>query len=118
MLERAGVTVFPAVPFMLRVLTEAQRSADLSALRLCFSAASALPAETFTAFHQRFGVPVRQLYGLTEAGAVTVNADGDPWETARTVGRPLPGVELEILDPAACRVGHGRIGEVAVRSPA
>ena len=117
-LEREGVTVFPAVPFMLRILAEAPRAADLSALRLCFSAASALPPETFAAFHRRFGVPVRQLYGLTEAGAVTVNADGEPWATARTVGRPLPGVELDILDSAGRPLGPGRIGEVAIRSPA
>ena len=117
-LERESATVFPAVPFMLRVLADAPRSADLSALRLCFSAASALPPETFAAFDRRFGVPVRQLYGLTEAGAVTVNADGDPWATARTVGRPLPGVELDILDAGGRPVEPGRIGEVAIRSPA
>ena len=111
-LERETVTVFPAVPFMLRVLTEAPPSADLEALRLCFSAANALPHATFEAFDRRFGVPVRQLYGLTETGAVTVNADGDPWTTARTVGRPLPGVEVDVLAPA------GRIGEIAIRSPA
>jgi long-chain acyl-CoA synthetase len=110
-LERDAVTVFPAVPFMLRVLAEMPGSAGLEALRLCFSAANALPPATFDAFARRFGVPVRQLYGLTEAGAVTVNADGDPWTTARTVGRPLPGVEVEVLAP------DGRIGEVAVRSP-
>jgi long-chain acyl-CoA synthetase len=111
-LEREPVTVFPAVPYMLRVLAEAPGSTGLEALRLCFSAANALPPATFEAFDRRFGVPVRQLYGLTEAGAVTVNADGDPWATARTVGRPLPGVEVEIL------AADGRIGEVAVRSPA
>jgi long-subunit acyl-CoA synthetase (AMP-forming) len=36
-------------------------------------------------------VPVRQLYGLTEAGAVTVNLDADPRATAASVGRPIPG---------------------------
>jgi long-chain acyl-CoA synthetase len=117
-LEREAVTVFPAVPFMLRVLAEAPRAADLSALRLCFSAANALPPATFEAFDRRFGVPVRQLYGLTEAGAVTVNADGDPWATARTVGRPLPGVEVEILGADGRPQSAGRIGEVAIRSPA
>ncbi len=117
-LEREAVTVFPAVPFMLRVLAEAPRGADLSSLRLCFSAANALPPATFEAFDRRFGVPVRQLYGLTEAGAVTVNADGDPWATARTVGRPLRGVELAIVGPSGEVLDAGRIGEVAIRSPA
>jgi long-chain acyl-CoA synthetase len=118
LLERHGVTVFPAVPFMLRLLADGERRADLSALRFCFSAANALPRSTFEAFDRRFGVPVRQLYGLTEAGAVTVNADGDPWATARSVGRPLPGVELEVRDAGGRPAESGRIGEIAIRGPA
>ena len=43
-------------------------------------------------------MPVRQLYGCTEAGAVTVNLDGDPDATAGSVGRPLDGVEIQIVD--------------------
>ena len=68
-LERERATVFPAVPFILRLLAEAPGPGDLSALRLCLSAASALPRPTFEAFAQRFGVPIRQLYGCTETGA-------------------------------------------------
>lgn len=117
-LERERVTVFPAVPFILRLLAEAPGSGDLSALRLCFSAASALPRPTFDAFEQRFGVPIRQLYGFTEAGAVSANLDDDPWTTWRSVGRPLDGVEVEILDPAGEPAGPGHIGEIAVRTPA
>ena len=85
-LERERVTVFPAVPFILRMLAEAPGSGDLSALRLCFSAAAALPRSTFDAFDQRFGIPIRQLYGFTEAGAVSANLDEDPWTTWRSVG--------------------------------
>ena len=94
-LERERATIFPAVPFTFRLLAEAADEADLSSLRLCFSAAAALPRSTFDAFQSRFGVPVRQLYGTTEAGCVTVNLDADPDATAGSVGRPLDGVELQ-----------------------
>ena len=77
-IERERATVFPGVPFTFRLLSEAPEDADLSSLRLCFSAAAALPRATFKAFHERFGVPVRELYGCTEAGCVTVNVDADP----------------------------------------
>ena len=113
MLERA--TVFPAVPFMLRLLAEGPGEAELSALRLCLSAGNALPRATFDAFDRAFGVPVRQLYGLTEAGAVTVNLDADPRATAASVGRPIPGAEVMILDPAGAALERGRIGEIAIR---
>ena len=118
LLERERATVFPGVPFTFRVLAEASEEADLSSLRLCFSAAAALPRSTFKAFHERFDVPVRQLYGCTEAGCVTVNVDEDPHATAASVGTPLNGVELRIVDEAGEPVEEGRIGDVLIRSVA
>lgn len=61
-------------------------------------------------FFYDLGIPVANAYGLTEAGtAVTVN-DLKPFR-ADTVGKPLPGLEIKILEPNA-----ERIGQVAVRS--
>jgi len=118
LLERERVTVFPAVPFMFRVLAEAHTGADLSAIRLCLSAGNALPRSTFDAFDDAFAVPIRQLYGLTETGTVAVNTDDDPWATAASVGRPMPGIDVDVLDGAGNGLGAGRIGEIAIRSPA
>ena len=117
LLERERVTVFPAVPLIFRLLAESGAAADLSSVRLCVSAGNALPRATFDAFAAAFGVPIRQLYGLTETGAVTVNLDGDPVATAHSVGRPIRDVELAILDGAGNDLGADRIGEVAVRGP-
>jgi long-chain acyl-CoA synthetase len=113
-LERERATVLPAVPFIFRLLAEAPGHRDLSALRLCLSAAAALPRPTFEAFAQRFGVPIRQLYGSTETGAVAANLDDDPWPTWRSVGRPLDGVEIGVLDGASEPTTSGRIGETAM----
>jgi long-chain acyl-CoA synthetase len=61
-------------------------------------------------FFYDLGIPVANGYGLTEAGtAITVN-DLHPFR-ADTVGKPLPGMEVRILNPTA-----DGIGEVAVRS--
>ena len=118
LIEREQVTVFPAVPFVFRTLAESQIAADLSSVRLCFSAGNALPRSTFDAFDRAFGVPIRQLYGLTETGAVTINTAADPWETAASVGMPMPGIEIEVLDDAGSALETGRIGDITVRSPA
>ncbi len=117
-LERERATILPAVPFTFRMFAEAPGSADLSALRLCISAANALPRSTFDAFESKFGVPIRQMYGCTEAGAVTLNLDEDPRATATSTGRPLLGVELAIVDDAGEELELGRNGEVVIRSPA
>jgi long-chain acyl-CoA synthetase len=105
LLEREQVTVFPGVPFNFRHLADSPTGADLSALRLCFSAGTALPRETHDAFKARFGVPVRQLYGCTEAGTLT--ADLDPEPVPDSVGKPVGDVQVRIED-----------GEIAVSSPA
>jgi long-chain acyl-CoA synthetase len=107
LLEREQVTVFPGVPFHYRHLAEAPIAAELSALRLCFSAGSALEPESFDAFLRRFGIPVRQLYGCTEAGTLTVNLDPDPVSTSASVGTPTGSVRVRIED-----------GEIVVSSPA
>jgi long-chain acyl-CoA synthetase len=114
-LEREGVTVLPGVPLIFRLLSESEATADLSAVRLCVSAGNALPRSTFDAFQRKFGVPIRQLYGLTETGAVSVDAEGDP--VPASVGRPIPGVEIAILDGAGTVLPEDRIGEIAVRGP-
>ena len=107
LLEREQVTVFPGVPFQFRLLADAPGDADLSPLRLCFSAGTALPRAAFDAFARRFGVAVRQLYGCTEAGTLTVNLDSDPVATFESVGAPNGQVRVRVDD-----------GEIVVSSPA
>jgi long-chain acyl-CoA synthetase len=116
-IEQQRATVVPAVPLIFRLLAEAPGDADLSGVRLCLSAGNALPRSTFDAFERRFGIGIRQLYGLTETGAVAVNVDGEPAETAATVGRPLPGVDVAIVDAAGNVLPRDRIGEIAVAAP-
>jgi long-chain acyl-CoA synthetase len=110
LLEGEGITIFPGVPFNFRMLAEAPASADLSSIRLAFSAGTALPRPFFDAFLDKFGVPVRQLYGCTEAGTLTVNFDPDPVATAASVGTPngfvrvrTDGDEIVVSSPAMTR---------------
>lgn len=117
LLEGESVTIFPGVPFNFRLLAEAPASADLSSVRLAFSAGTALPRPFFDAFLDKFGVPVRQLYGCTEAGTLTANMDEDPAASFESVGRPVDGVEVLIEDDEGEHVPAGTVGEIAVRSP-
>jgi len=107
LLEHERISVFPGVPFHFRHLADAPGDGNLGTLRLCFSAGTALPREAFDAFAQRFGVYVRQLYGCTEAGTLTVNLDPDPVATFSSVGTPNGAVRVRVDD-----------GEVVVSSPA
>ena len=117
LLEQEKATIFPGVPFNFRLMAEAPAAADLSSLRLCFSAGTALPRPFFDAFLDKFGVPVRQLYGCTEAGTLTANMDDDPVATFESVGKPVDGVQVRIEDDDGEQVPTGSIGEVAVNAP-
>jgi long-chain acyl-CoA synthetase len=118
LIEQERPTIYPGVPFNFRVLAEAPREADLSSIRLCFSAGAALPRQTFDAFLERFGVPVRQLYGCTEAGTLTANLDDDPIGTFASVGAPFGDVRVRILGEQGEPLPIGDFGEIAVSSPA
>jgi long-chain acyl-CoA synthetase len=118
LIERERATVFPGVPFNFRLMAEAPADADLSSLRLCFSAGTALPRASFEAFGERFGVLVRQLYGSTETGMISANTSDDPVATFESVGRSVDGVRVEIVDDDGSPLPAGEVGEVAVASPA
>lgn len=118
LIEAEGATIFPGVPFNFRLLAEAPGNADLTSLRLCFSAGTALPRASFEAFGQRFGILVRQLYGSTETAMISANMSDDPVATFESVGRPVTGVEVEIVDEDGTVLPVGETGEVAVSSPA
>jgi long-chain acyl-CoA synthetase len=107
LLEGERVTIFPGVPFHFRLLAEAPARADLSSVRLCLSAGTALSRPSFEAFGERFGVLVRQLYGTTETGMISANLDPDPVGTFESVGVPPAPVEIRIDEE----------DEVLVRSP-
>lgn len=117
LIERERATIFPGVPLNFRLMAEAPADADLSSVRLCFSAGTALPRASFEAFGERFGVLVRQLYGSTETGMISANLE-DPVATFESVGRPLRGVRVEIFDEDGAVLPIGETGEVAVASPA
>jgi long-chain acyl-CoA synthetase len=118
LIEREGVTVFPGVPFNYRLMAESPSDADLSSLRLCFSAGTAMPRESFVAFGERFGVLVRQLYGSTETGMIAANMSDDPVATFESVGTPVKGVSVKIVDDDDVPLLSGEIGEIVVTSPA
>ena len=99
-LSSAGITIFPAVPFMYEMLAESRGNPiALKSLRRAYSAGAALPRALFDALQIRFGVRVTQLYGATEIGSVTFNsAEDQPFDPA-SVGRPMRNVDIAVLDP-------------------
>lgn len=118
LLEAERVTIFPGVPFIFEHLVECKKSADLSSVRICYSAAAALSQETADAFLAKYDIPIRDHYGCTEVGAMTIDLDPVPRQHGRSVGKPFPGVQVLILDENGQPLPPKEQGEVVVRSRA
>jgi long-chain acyl-CoA synthetase len=119
-IEAHRVSVFIGVPFMFSMLarTNFRRRPDLSSLRLCVSASAPMPRAMNQLFHRQFGMYVRQLYGSTETGTITVNLGADLEGTLESVGTPIPGVSVEVFTGEGRTARPDELGEVAVQSPA
>ena len=113
-------TVFIGVPFHFSMLAKAKLgdAPDFSSLRLCISASAPMSRQLNELFHSRFGIYVRQLYGSTETGTISVNLEQNVIASINTVGRPIYGVQVEVLKEDGSVVPIGEVGEFAVKSPA
>jgi acyl-CoA synthetase (AMP-forming)/AMP-acid ligase II len=93
--------------------------ADVSHLRIAGTGASRVPPELVRAMRERLGCPVVVRYTSTETSLGTGTRPGDPDDVvATTVGRPVPGVELELVDEEGRTVDAGDVGRVRLRSGA
>jgi long-chain acyl-CoA synthetase len=118
-IERHHITVvFGAPPmFVAWLSTPNVESRDLSSVRLAVSGAAPLPGPVLDDFRRRLGVTIWEGYGLTEtAPGVTSNAMGAEAKPG-SIGKPLPEIELRLLDEQGDDVEDGDPGEIAVRGP-
>jgi long-chain acyl-CoA synthetase len=90
---------------------------SLAGLKLCVSSGDVLPRQTYDRFLQRFGVPIRSLYGSTEAGSIALNTDPESQMEAGSLGPPLRNVSIEIRDTEGKELPAGVDGEIWVKSP-
>ncbi len=113
------VTMFGGVPTMFVALLEkAGPGCGLPDLRWCVSGGAPMPAPVMAAFEARFGVCVLEGYGLSEASPVVSFTVPDRPRTPGTIGYPLPGVEMQLLDGDGVVVDEPETpGEICVRGP-
>jgi long-chain acyl-CoA synthetase len=90
---------------------------DTSSMRAWGSGAAPLPVEIVEPFEKRFGGRLLEGYGLTEASPVVSTHRYSGVRKLGSVGQPLPGVDVRIVDEADRPLPVGEAGEVCVRGP-
>ena len=123
LIEKYRVSKIFMVPAALKIILDNPRidDVDLTSLNYIFYGASPIPSELMRESIARFGCGFVQMYGMTESGGTIValppedhNLDGN--KKMQSVGKPLWGVELKIIDDQGNTLAPGSIGEIATRS--
>ncbi len=111
------VTVFAGVPTMyVALLGYPDRAAyDLSALRLCVSGGAAMPVEVLRGFEAAFGCLVLEGYGLSETSPVASFNHPDRPRKPGSIGTPIRGVQMRVVDSGGLEVPQGDVGEIVIR---
>ncbi len=118
-IERYRVNAFAGVPAMFVALLYAPDTDkfDTSSLRYCVSGSAPLPLAILQGFEQKFGCPILEGYGLSEASAVLTRHSQDMPRKPGSVGKPISGVEILIVNANDKPLPMGEIGEIIARGP-
>src|ERR1700686_431405 len=90
-------------------------SADTSSLRTCMSGGAAMPVEIMRGFEQTFGCMILEGYGLSETSPVTSFNHPDRERKPGSIGTPIEGVEMRVVDMNGNEVAQGEAGEIQIR---
>ena len=114
---RDRVTVFEGVPTMYSAMLQVKDadSYDVSSLRTCISGGSAMPVEVMKKFEETFDCVVLEGYGLSETSPVASFNQPDRERKPGSIGMPVRGVRMKLVDDDGKDVSEGDVGEIAIR---
>ncbi len=117
-IERDAVTVFEGVPTMYSALLSVADQVSPEAtrsLRTCVSGGAALPVQVLTDFEKGYGCTVLEGYGLSESSPVAAFNHPDRPRKAGSIGTPVEGVEMRVVDLDGVEVPQGEVGQIQIR---
>ena len=115
------INYFSGVPTMFWALLNyaSQSGFDTSKvkenLKLCSAGGAALPVEVLNAFVKNFGVPILEGYGLSETAPVATFNQLDAPTKPGSIGTPVIGVDVRLVDDTDKDVAVGELGEILIR---
>ena len=119
LIRSSGVTVVPLVPSLAGILIAlARRDPAPVKVRLFTSTGATLPQSSIDALRRQFpGARIARMFGITECKRVTIMPPESETERPGSVGLPLPGTEVVILDPEGTPLPPGCTGQIVVMGP-
>ncbi len=117
-IQNHKVTILAAVPTMVKILVDSQKQpVDLPSIRLCLSGGAKLDLSIYHDFKDKFNHYIYEGYGLTETSPVVSFNPMDYRSKVGSVGLPLNGIHVKIVDENGCEIMPGNEGEIVVKGP-
>lgn len=119
LMHREEVDTLFGSPFVYGYLVDSVRDPSLLAsLKYCFSGGARIPSNVVERWRDRFGLAIRQTYGMSESGMIAADrTDQKPVSSVGAcIGQPICGVEVIVLGADGSRLKPGEIGELAICS--
>jgi long-chain acyl-CoA synthetase len=115
-IQRDQVTVFQGVPTMYAAMLGApqREKYDVSTVRCCVSGGAALPVEVLRSFEEAFGCIILEGYGLSESSPVAAFNHPHAGRKPGSIGTPIEGVRMRLVDENRLVVAAGEIGEIEI----
>jgi long-chain acyl-CoA synthetase len=116
-IERDRVNIFQGVPTMYGAMLHhpGHGSFDTSSLQMCASGGSAMPVELMRGFEDAFGCKILEGYGLSESSPVASFNHPDRERKPGSIGTPINGVEMKVVDDDDVELAQGEVGEILIR---
>jgi long-chain acyl-CoA synthetase len=116
-IERDGVTILDGVPTIFHALLNHpdRERYDVSSVRVCCSGGAAMPVEVMCAFERAFGCVILEGYGLSESTAVASFNHIDREHKPGSIGTPIRGVDMKVVDDHDNDLPPGEVGEIVMR---
>jgi long-chain acyl-CoA synthetase len=113
------VTVFEGLPFMYTAMlaATADHEPNFGSLRVCISAGAAIPVEVLRRFETKSDCNVLEGYGVTETSGPACFNRPAALRKVGSIGTPIGGVQMRVVDEHATEVLTGTPGEIQVRGP-
>jgi long-chain acyl-CoA synthetase len=116
MLAAERVTVFEGPPVVYsEMLAAIAGDVDIGSLRVCISAGEAMPVELLRRFEDRFDCTVLEGYGLPETSGTACSNHPGAVRKVGSIGIPIDGVQMRVVDEHTTEVPIGALGEIQVR---
>jgi len=116
-IQQNKVTILIGVPTLYFELLRVpeRKQFDTSSLRVCTSGGASMPVEVMMNFEKEFGGAILEGYGLTETSPVATYNMSIEIRKPGSIGLPLEGVEIKIVDGNDNEVPTGQVGELVIR---